>query len=141
MTLSRRKALALGSAAISISIIPLDLAFAMKPETQALVDEFTNGASVSEEGALIITAPEIAENGGAVPISVNAPGAKRIVIIAENNPNPKVITFNFGELSGRSEVSTRIRLHSTQDLLAVAELNDGSFISSAVNIKVTLGGC
>ncbi len=141
MGITRRSALALGGAGIiSVSAFPLGSAFAMTTEAQAFIDEFTGGADVVE-GGVTLTAPELAENGGSVPISVLADGAKSILIIAEGNPAPKIITFNFGELSGKSEASTRIRLAKSQDLMAIAKMADGSFKSGIFSIEVTVGGC
>ncbi|MBT8455332.1 MAG: thiosulfate oxidation carrier protein SoxY, partial [Alphaproteobacteria bacterium] len=98
------------------------------------------GASVGT-GGITLTAPEIAENGNTVPISVSAPGATAIMVLAAGNPNPDVGTFNFGPLAGSHEASTRIRLAGTQDVIAVAKLADGSFVQTSAEIKVTIGGC
>ena len=49
-------------------------------------------------------------------------------------------TFNFGKLSDASG-STRIRLAGTQDVIAVAEMADGSYVQVAKTVKVTIGGC
>jgi sulfur-oxidizing protein SoxY len=141
MKISRRDALALGGAGvIAISIFPVSSAFALTKEAQAFVDEFTGGAEVIE-GGVTISAPELAENGGSVPITVMADGAKSIMVIAEANPYPKIVTFEFGELSGSSEVSTKIRMAASQELLAIAKMADGSFKSGKVAVEVTAGGC
>ena len=141
MNLSRRTALAIGGAGIiSISIFPIKFAFALSEKAQKFVDEFTAGATISE-GGVTITAPELAENGGSVPITIMAENAKSIMLIAEANPVPKVLVTNFGELSGNSEISTKIRMAKSQDLLAVAKMPDGSFISGSVAVEVTVGGC
>jgi len=140
MNLSRRRALALGGAVVTVSLVPVSMAFALTEETQGVIDAFTGGAAVAEGGVTLIM-PELAENGGAVPMTVAAPGAVSIVIVADGNPRPEVITFNFEELSGNSEASTRIRLAQTQSVIAVAEMADGSFASTSVEVSVTLGGC
>ncbi len=141
MNLSRRNALSLaGAGIITISILPLSSAFAVSDEVQAFIDEFTNGSNVGE-GGVSITAPELAENGGSVPIDLKAEGAKSIMLIAEENPYQRVITFNFGELSGNSEVSTKIRMAKSQNLIAIAKMKDGSFVKTTVAVEVTVGGC
>jgi len=101
---------------------------------------FTGGAEVGSEG-VTLTAPEIAENGNTVPISVDAPGATAIMVLALGNPNPGVATFNFGPLAGSQSASTRIRLAGTQDVVAVAKMANGSFNQTSATIKVTIGGC
>ena len=101
---------------------------------------FTGGAEAGS-GDITLTAPEIAENGNTVPVSVNAPGAVAIAVFATGNPTPGVATFNFGPLAGSQSASTRIRLAGTQDVVAIAKLADGSFIKAASTVKVTIGGC
>jgi len=104
------------------------------------IAEITGGAELGE-GGITLTAPEIAENGNTVPISVEAPGAVMIAIFAEGNPTPGVATFNFGKLNPTRSASTRIRLAGTQDVIAVAKMEDGSFQMARSNVKVTIGGC
>ena len=52
-----------------------------------------------------------------------------------------VATFTFGELAGAHSASTRIRLAGTQDVIAIAQMADGSFAKASSNVKVTIGGC
>lgn len=139
MNLSRRQALALGGAAVTVTLLPVNLARASAESAQAAVDAFTGGAAAGE-GALELTTPEIAENGNTVPISVSAPGATSILILADGNPNPGVVTFHFGA-GAAGNASTRIRLAGTQNIIAVAKMADGSFVQAARAVKVTIGGC
>ena len=76
-----------------------------------------------------------------MPIGVSAPGASEITLYADGNPVPSVATFRFGPLSGSQSASTRIRLAKTQDVIAVAKMEDGSFKMARANVKVTIGGC
>ena len=50
-------------------------------------------------------------------------------------------TFHFSPASGVAEANTRIRLATTQNIIAVAKMNDGSFVMAAKQVKVTIGGC
>jgi sulfur-oxidizing protein SoxY len=136
MKLTRRDTLVLGLAATATAVLPLQ-AFAA---TEDKIAEFTGGAAIGE-GGITLTAPEIAENGNTVPVSVDAPGAAAIMILAMGNPNPDVGTFNFGPLAGSQSASTRIRLAGTQDVLAIARMGDGSFVQTSATVKVTIGGC
>ncbi|WP_137699975.1 thiosulfate oxidation carrier protein SoxY [Marimonas lutisalis] len=137
MEFSRRDTLALGAGAVALTALPLRLSAAAADD---LIAEFTGGAAVAD-GGVNLDAPEIAENGNTVPVSVSAEGASAILLIAAGNPNPNVATFNFGELAGSSSASTRIRLAGTQDVMAVAKMADGSFAKASKNVKVTIGGC
>ncbi len=136
MKLTRRDALALGLGATAASFLPIRAMAAGDEE----IAEFTGGADLGSDG-LTLTAPEIAENGNTVPISVSAPGAVAIMVLAPGNPTPPVATFNFGPLAGSQSASTRIRLAGTQDITAIAKMADGSFVQASQTVKVTIGGC
>jgi len=106
------------------------------------------GDAELQSGALKLTAPEIAENGNTVPISVAVDGpvssdsyVESIMIVAEGNPQPGVATFHFSPASGQAKATTRMRLAKTQNVVAVAKLSDGTFLSDMRNVKVTIGGC
>ena len=100
-----------------------------------------NGGAAMADTGVTLTAPEIAENGNTVPIAVEAEGAVAIMVLAAGNPTPGVATFTFGELAGAHSASTRIRLAGTQDVIAIAQMADGSFAKASSNVKVTIGGC
>jgi sulfur-oxidizing protein SoxY len=137
MILSRREALVLALGSVAAAAIPLP-ALASVDEAIAA---FTGGAAVTDGAGVTLTAPEIAENGNTVPISVEADGASAIMVLATGNPTPSVATFNFGELAGAHAASTRIRLSKTQEVVAIAKLADGSFVRASSEVKVTIGGC
>ena len=137
--LTRREALALGLGAAAAAALP-QVAVAEAADVDAAIAEFTGGADVAD-GGVEIGAPEIAENGNTVPVSVAADGAASILLLAAGNPNPGVARFNFGKLAASSSASTRIRLAKTQDLIAVAQMADGSFAKAVRSVKVTIGGC
>lgn len=106
------------------------------------------GDAQAKEGKVIINAPEIAENGATVPVTlvVDSPMmpqnyVARITVLADGNPYPEVAEFRLTPLSGKAEVSTRIRLAKTQNLVAVAELGDKTLWTAKKEIKVTIGGC
>ena len=46
-----------------------------------------------------------------------------------------------GPRAGIAEISTRVRLARSQNVLAVAEMSDGSVRSHSVSVIVTLGAC
>lgn len=140
MELTRRQTLAVGAAAGLVAALPLRVQAAAHSTAEGLIAEFTGGAEVGE-GGVTLTAPEIAENGNTVPISVDAPGAEAVLVVATGNPNPNVCTFKFGAMAGDQSASTRIRLAGTQDVVAVAKMADGSFVQAASTVKVTIGGC
>ena len=138
MELTRRKALAIGTSALafaSMSGLPVFAGLA-----EDAIAELTGGAEIGE-GAVTLTAHEIAENGNTVPIGVEADGAVEITVYADGNPVPNVATFKFGPLSASRSASTRIRLARTQNVIAVAKMEDGSYQMAKAEVKVTIGGC
>ncbi|MFO6464324.1 thiosulfate oxidation carrier protein SoxY [Jannaschia sp. KMU-145] len=137
MQLTRRDALMLGVGAVALTALPMP---ARAASTEEAIAAFTGGAEVGS-GGITLTAPEIAENGNTVPIEVSAPGAASIMLLAAGNPNPDVGTFNFGPLAASQAASTRIRLAGTQDVIAIAKMQDGSFVQASAEVKVTIGGC
>jgi sulfur-oxidizing protein SoxY len=137
MTLTRRGALALGAAAAAAALIPTAPAQAA---ADAAIAAFTGGATPAD-GDITLDIPEIAENGASVPVTVTAPGATAIALFATANPNPGIATFAFGPLAARPVATTRIRLAQSQDVIAVAQLGDGTFVQTRAKVMVTVGGC
>lgn len=136
MNMTRRDTLMLALAAGAATVLP----FRVDAAAEEAVSAFTGGADVGT-GGITLTAPEIAENGNTVPIEVDAPGAVAVAIFAAGNPTPGVATFSFGPLAGAQMAATRIRLAGTQDIVAVAQMADGSFVEARQEVKVTIGGC
>ena len=106
------------------------------------------GGKSAKSGKVTVKLPEIAENGRTVPltISVDSPMSssnyvKAIHVFAEGNPSPEVISFNLTAGSGKADVSTRIRLGKTQNVVAAAVMSDGSVYQGKKQVKVTIGGC
>jgi sulfur-oxidizing protein SoxY len=101
-----------------------------------------------KEGKVTLKAPEIAENGNAVPLTVSVESemneksyVKALYVAADGNPNPGVAIYEFTPMSGKAEVQMRIRLAQSQKLVAVAEMNDGTLYATSREVKVTIGGC
>jgi len=107
-----------------------------------------SGGKPAQPGRIAIEAPEVAENGNAVALSVSvqspmspADHVTDLWIAADGNPNPGVLSVAFGPDSGKAAVQCRIRLAQSQSVHAVARLSDGSLWSARREIKVTAGGC
>ncbi len=113
---------------------------------QALL-QFTQGRPV-QQGRVQLQVPELVENGNAVPVTVSVTGSgtgvervRRMLLLAELNPLPEVIEVQFGPYSGKPELSTRIRLATSQTLVAMAEMADGSIWQQQARVIVTLAAC
>ena len=138
MSLNRRHFMVAGTSVIALSAAAGLPAFASATDEMIATD---TGGAVLGEGGISITAPEIAENGNTVPIDVDAPGASKIILYADGNPVPAVATYTFGPLAAAQSASTRIRLATSQNVVAIAQMADGSWSKASVPVKVTIGGC
>ena len=138
MALTRRDVLRLGGGGAAAAMLPAGAAVASNGVERAIA-EFTGGVTPLG-GGVELEVPEIADNGGAVPVRVAAEGARRIALFADGNPSPGVAVFAFGRLATPA-ASTRIRLAGSQNVVAVAELADGTFRKAARAVAVTAGGC
>ena len=92
--------------------------------------------------------PQIAENGNTVPVgfTVDSPMTKNdyvksVYLFSDKNPGHEVAAFHFSPASGKASASTRMRMIKTQNVIAVAEMSDGSFYTGKKEVKVTIGGC
>jgi len=66
---------------------------------------------------------------------------KAIHVFNELNPQPNVISVRIGPRAGRARISTRFRLADTQTVVAIAEMNDGTFWEAKADVVVTLQAC
>jgi sulfur-oxidizing protein SoxY len=112
-------------------------------ESKALADVMKSlGASgATESKEIVITAPDIAENGAVVPIAVTSrlPKTQQISIVAEKNPFPLAATFDIAG-GGEGYVSARIKMGQTSDVWAVVKA-DGRYYVAKKEVKITVGGC
>jgi sulfur-oxidizing protein SoxY len=106
------------------------------------------GTREPKDGRVTLELPTIAETGNSVPITVRVespmtPGdhVARIHLLSMGNPRPNVATFHLGPRAGIAEVGTRIKLSRTQQVVALAEMSDGSLWREQASIVVTLGAC
>jgi sulfur-oxidizing protein SoxY len=142
---NRRQTLALGAGAVSAAM--LGAPALAKNDAEDAIKKFTGGKT-PVQGKIKLDLPEIAENGNTVPmtVTVDSPMTEQshvteVLIVADENPRSGVATFHFSPASGIAEANTRIRLAATQDVIAVAKMNDGSFYTASKQVKVTIGGC
>ena len=90
---------------------------------------------------IAITAPDIAENGAQVPVTVSSKLAntQSISIVVDKNPFPLSSSFDFAN-GAESYVSTKIKMGQTSNVIAVVKA-DGKFFTASREVKVTIGGC
>jgi sulfur-oxidizing protein SoxY len=99
------------------------------------------GSAAAQSGDIMITAPDIAENGAVVPVGVTSkiPNTQAIYILVEKNPN--TLAAGFGIPAGTdANIATRIKMGQTSNVYAVVKA-DNKFYTASKEVKVTLGGC
>ena len=113
--------------------------FEAKTTADALKSLGITGATASRD--ILITAPEIAENGAQVPVTITSKIAntQSISIVIDKNPFPLSSTYEFSN-GADSYVSTRLKMGQTSNVVAIVKA-DGKFFSASKEIKVTIGGC
>lgn len=94
-----------------------------------------------ESGDIKIKAPEIAENGAVVPVTVTSgiEGTESISMMIDGNPTPLAATFTMGEGADAS-AATRVKMGKTSNLVAMVKAGDKTYTAKQ-EVKVTIGGC
>lgn len=141
----RRQVLAAGAGMGAwLWVIPADAA---SDDLLTTIKNYTGGV-VPQAGRVKLDIAPIVDNGNTVPISVNvespmtaADHVTAVAVFNEKNPQREVFKCQLGPHNGSATVSTRIRLATTQKLVAVARLNDGSWWSHTVDVIVAIAAC
>ncbi len=116
-------------------------------EAERILRNIIRGRAVVDD-LVDLTAPDIAENGNAVPITFRVQcsmtGEDRpdiVHVLAMGNPFPEVAKYHFSPQSGRAEIAMRCRMRQTSDLVVVADMVDGRVGVARARVNVTLGAC
>jgi len=112
------------------------------------VAAITGGKALTPSAKVKLEAPEIAENGAVVPVKVSVDSpmtdsdyVKAIHVLASKNNNVRCANIYLTPANGEAFFGTRIKLGGTQDVVAIAEMSDGTFLTARQSVKVTIGGC
>jgi sulfur-oxidizing protein SoxY len=148
--LSRRELIRAGGVGAAASALWLSLprAIAATSVPEAL-EELLAGRKGIESARLRLDLPPHFDYGNTVPLGFMVDGpmtekkhVQRVSVFAEGNPFPEVASFEFTAESGTASASTRIRLNSGErEVVAVAELSDGSVWLGRRTIEVAISGC
>ena len=150
-----RRTFMLTASAAAILLARVDSLRAAEPEGVAAESAEFRAAfdalvaqAAPQSGGLSLDLPESVENGDYVPVAlaVESPmtpenNVKAVHILSTANPRAAVATFRFTLLSGKAQVTSRMRLAKTQDVVAVAELSDGGILVTRRKVSVKVGGC
>ena len=110
-------------------------------DANAALEAALGSSAATDSGDIKMKAPDIAENGAVVPITVDSSiaGTESISVVVKENGTPLAATFNLGADTA-AFVSTRIKMAKTSDVVAVVKAG-GKLYSTTKNVKVTIGGC
>lgn len=110
-------------------------------DVDAALTAVLGSASTSDSSKIKLKAPDIAENGAVVPITVTSgiSGTESISVLVSKNKLPLTATFNLGATT-EGYISTRIKMGKTSDVIAVVKAG-GKLFSTKKQVKVTIGGC
>ena len=113
-------------------------------ESKSVDDVLNNLAgttATSDSDQIQIRAPDIAENGNVVPITVETGIAniETISILTVQNASPLTGSFTLGA-GAEGFVATRMKMGKTSDVIAVVKAG-GKLHSTRKEVKVTIGGC
>ncbi len=129
-----------------LSTVPLPASAADADTAEAIRQLF--GDRVPTPGRVTLKLPALAETGNSVPLTVTVDSPMtdrdrvgRVCLFAVGNPRPLVATMLFGPRAGRAMFSTTMRLSGTQDVIAIAEMYDGSLWTTQMRVMVTVGAC
>ncbi len=130
------------------------LPFLRVRSASALPDNLTplirevSGGELPRTGRVKLTLPPIAESGNSVPLKVQVESpmtaddyVKSIYIFSEKNPRPIIARFSLNARSGKAEISTRVRLAGSQQVVAVAVMSDGSSWLGTADVVVIAAAC
>jgi sulfur-oxidizing protein SoxY len=122
-------------------------ALAETADMEAAIKAFTGGKPMTT-GRVRIDITPLVENGNSVScgVAVDSPmtaadHVKRIALFNEKNPQPEIGVFHLNPRCGVARVDTRIRLATTQHLVAIAEMSDGALFQEKIEVIVTLAAC
>ena len=147
MQLSRR--LFLGGSVALAALLAMPRALLATWPAKAFASDGASGAmnelfgtdQATPSSAISLDAPEIAENGAVVPITVETSleNVQSVSIVVDKNPRPLAISFDIppGTLPN---VACRIKMGQTSPVTAVVKTDSGLF-SASKEVKVTIGGC
>jgi sulfur-oxidizing protein SoxY len=148
--ISRRHFLILSGAAVALPVkaqLPPNIAEIRQAALKKAIAKVTGNAQV-RRGKVKIDIPPLIDNGNAVPLSVEvespmsaADHVKAIHVFTERNPQPYVLTAHLGPRAGKARLATRARIGDTGEVIAIAQMSDGSFWSESVRVVVTLSAC
>jgi sulfur-oxidizing protein SoxY len=118
------------------------------PDTMKAAIRKAIGDKPLRKGKVTLDVPPIVENGNSVALEVKVDSpmtlgdhVKAIHVFNEKNPQPNIVSVRLSPRSGRAQLATRVRLADSQNIIAIAEMSDGTCWSDDVDVVVTIAAC
>jgi sulfur-oxidizing protein SoxY len=136
------------SLAVSAGLITPRMVLAAWPKAafdaknvDGVVNSLFGSSTLNGSDKIKIKAPDIAENGAVVPISIETDieDVESISILAEKNATPLTSSFVLGK-GTQAYIATRIKMGKTGNVIAVIKAGNKLY-SASKEVKVTIGGC
>lgn len=143
----RRNFLSLGLSAIAASALGANIletnakAFDSK-DVEGALNGLYGTSNVSSNDQVELKVPDIAENGGAVPVTVSTTikDAKTMTLLIDKNPKPLAAVWEISE-GGIAKFSTRIKMKETGNVTLIVSDKNEKLYKVTKQVKVTVGGC
>lgn len=119
-----------------------DGAYPFKEKDMAKTLKALGVEGATESADIKLKAPDVAENGAVVPITIDASaiaGADKLILLSEKNVTPLAAVIELKE-GAVAFYSSRIKMGKTGKVIAIATAGDKAFTTSK-EVKVTIGGC
>ena len=120
------------------AVLPNDDAFRLAPLDEVI--DYLGGAP-ADSSDVVVNAPDLAENGRNVPVSVTTSlsEVQAIYVLAESNPFPFAAAFSLPDGTDAS-ISVRLKLAQSGKVIGVVRAANKLFWASK-HVQVTVGGC
>ena len=110
-------------------------------KVQDAIQAVAGASNATDSKEISVEAPDIAENGAVVSVTVKSKAAntEQISVLVPENANPLCANYVLTD-SIDGFVTGRIKMRKTSDVIAVVKAN-GKLLTAKKPVKVTLGGC
>jgi len=147
--MDRRNFLGLGMAALAL--VPATSLHALdfrkeKPDTWTAhtVDDAIKalyGATATESKDVSLRVPDVASNGGAIPVNIKTSiNAKSVALFQDANPESAVAVWTVPE-GGIVKYAVKIKMKKSGTITVIVEDKDGKLHLAKKTLEVALGGC
>ena len=147
--MNRRKFLGLGIAVVAVAPVVLQAVDFRKEKPNAWKAQTVEDAikalygdvTPTENDSIIFKTPQVARNGGAIPVTVRSDiKAKTVSLFQDINPKSAVCVWSVPE-GGVVDYGVKVKMRGSGRLTVVIEDINGKLHSKTNELEISLGGC